>query len=140
MTESKPTSVSAFETVIFCDTDCGGVVSNVTYLRYIEKARCHLMEKLGMPLAEMSSTGRFPTVIRTEIDYLKPAVLGDRLEIKATLADTRKIRATCEFEISRQSADHEGLEILIKARQIVVIVEMPAGKPCKLPPSWLTSS
>ena len=27
------------ETVPFYDTDCGGVVSNIAYLRYVEKAR-----------------------------------------------------------------------------------------------------
>ena len=30
------------EEVVFYDTDSGGVVSNIAYLRYVEKARCQL--------------------------------------------------------------------------------------------------
>ncbi len=35
--------------VMFFDTDCGGVVSNIAYLRFIEIARTHLAEELGLP-------------------------------------------------------------------------------------------
>ena len=34
--------------VMFFDTDCGGVVSNIAYLRFIEIARTHLAEELGL--------------------------------------------------------------------------------------------
>ena len=37
--------------VMFFDTDCGGVVSNIAYLRFIEIARTRLAEKLGLALA-----------------------------------------------------------------------------------------
>ena len=40
--------------VMFFDTDCGGVVSNIAYLRFIEIARTHLAEKLGLELVEMA--------------------------------------------------------------------------------------
>jgi len=42
--------------VMFFDTDCGGVVSNIAYLRFIEIARTLLAEKLGLPLADMAKT------------------------------------------------------------------------------------
>ena len=34
--------------VMFFDTDCGGVVSNIAYLRFIEIARTLLAEELGL--------------------------------------------------------------------------------------------
>ena len=46
--------------VMFFDTDCGGVVHNIAYLRFIEIARTLLAEKLGLPLAEMAETQRIP--------------------------------------------------------------------------------
>jgi len=42
--------------VMFFDTDCGGVVHNIAYLRFIEIARTLLAEKLGLVLAEMANT------------------------------------------------------------------------------------
>jgi len=50
------------ETVLFYDTDCGGVVSNIAYLRYVEKARAALFTSLGMDLLSMTATGLFPVV------------------------------------------------------------------------------
>ena len=71
--------------VMFFDTDSGGVVSNIAYLRFIEIARTALAEKLGMPLSEMDQTKLYPAVVRTEIDYRRPAKIGDRLLIEAWL-------------------------------------------------------
>jgi hypothetical protein len=42
--------------VMFFDTDCGGVVSNIAYLRFVETARTLLAEELGLALAEMAQT------------------------------------------------------------------------------------
>ena len=42
--------------VMFFDTDCGGVVHNIAYLRFIEIARTLLAERLGLALAEMAET------------------------------------------------------------------------------------
>src|SRR2546423_1293565 len=55
--------------IMFFDTDCGGVVSNIAYLRFIEIARTLLAEELGLPLTEMVKTQKYPVVVRTEIDY-----------------------------------------------------------------------
>ena len=62
--------------VMFFDTDCAAVVHNIAYLRFIETARTLLAEQLGMGLVEMARTQIYPVVVRTEIDYKKPAVLG----------------------------------------------------------------
>src|SRR5689334_2634100 len=67
--------------VMFFDTDCGGVVHNIAYLRFIEIARTLLAEQLGLGLSEMVRSQRYPVVVRTEIDYRRAAQLGDRLVI-----------------------------------------------------------
>src|SRR5881227_3687330 len=71
--------------VMFFDTDCGGVVSNIAYLRFVEIARTHLAEELGLGLAEMAEKQTYPVVVRTEIDYRRAAKLGDRLVIEGWL-------------------------------------------------------
>src|SRR5438045_5190973 len=91
--------------VMFFDTDCGGVVSNIGYLRFIEIARTLLAEELGLPLAEMAKTQRYPVVVRTEIDYRRAAKLGDRLVIEGWLADLQRARFWCAFRITRPSVD-----------------------------------
>src|SRR3977135_3843290 len=46
--------------VMFFDTDCAAVVHNIAYLRFIEVARTHLAEELGLGLAAMAETKKHP--------------------------------------------------------------------------------
>ncbi len=117
------------EEVMFYDTDAGGVVHNIAYLRFVEKARTLLGAKLGLSLKEMSESGLYAVVTRTEIDYLKPALLGDKLTVRARLEDVGKARFFCAFEIHR---DADGRR-LVTARQELAMVQMPEGRPARLP-------
>src|SRR5205807_9315454 len=85
--------------VMFFDTDCGGVVHNIAYLRFIEVARTLLAEELGLPLAEMAQTQKYPVVVRTEIDYRRAAKLGDKLMIEGWLDRVDRARFWCAFKI-----------------------------------------
>ena len=130
-TESVPT-IETEEEVMFFDTDLGGVVHNIAYLRFIETARTRLATQLGMPLKEMASTQLFPVVTRTEIDYRKPATLGDRLTIQGQLDQFNRTRFWCTFEVRLAEDD----KLLITCRQCLALVQMPQGKPMRLPESW----
>ena len=68
---------STREEVMFFDTDIGGVVHNLAYLRMIETCRTKLAGLMGMDLKSMAETKLYPVVVRTEIDYKRPATLGD---------------------------------------------------------------
>src|SRR5437879_12037997 len=45
--------------VMFFDTDCGGVVHNIAYLRFIETARTLLDEQLGLRLAQRAEHQKY---------------------------------------------------------------------------------
>lgn len=114
--------------VMFFDTDCAAVVHNIAYLRFIEIARTHLAAQLGLSLTEMARTQQYPVVVRTEIDYKRPAVLGDNLLVEGWLERVERIRFWCAFTITRPS---DGA-LLITCRQMLASVQMPAGKPVRL--------
>jgi YbgC/YbaW family acyl-CoA thioester hydrolase len=118
--------------VMFFDTDSGGVVSNIAYLRFIEIARTALAEKLGLPLSEMDQTKLYPAVVRTEIDYRRPAKTGDRLAVEAWLDELRRARFWCGFRITRPSDE----TLIADCRQMVALVQMPAGRATRLPDDW----
>ena len=124
------------ETVFFYDTDCGGVVSNIAYLRYVEKARTALFAALGMPASGMMETGLFPAVVRTEIDYRAPARLGEEIRVVASLVSVEKVRATCAFRLSATAPGGEARPVAA-ATQIVALVQLPEGRPRRMPPEWL---
>ncbi len=118
--------------VMFFDTDCGGVVSNIAYLRFIEIARTHLAEELGLALVEMAERRTYPVVVRTEIHYRRAAKLGDRLRIEAWLDRLERARFWCAFRITRP----EDNVLIAQCRQMLALIEMPAGKLLRLPEHW----
>ena len=120
---------STREEVMFFDTDIGGVVHNLAYLRMIETCRTKLAGLMGMDLKSMAETKLYPVVVRTEIDYKRPATLGDALLLHGRLDEVQRARFWCVFEIRRESDD----ALLVTARQCLALVQMPEGKPVRLP-------
>ena len=120
--------------VMFFDTDCAAVVHNIAYLRFIEVARTLLAEKLGMGLRAMAEGRQYPVVVRTEIDYRKPAALGDVLVTHGRLESVERSRFWCAFEIRRRGDD----ALIVECRQMCALVQMPAGRPLRLPADWST--
>ena len=117
---------------MFFDTDCGGVVHNIAYLRMIETCRTRLAAQLGMDLRSMAETQVFPVVTRTEIDYKRPAKLGDWLSIRGRLGEVSRARFWCHFDVVREADE----TLLVTARQSLALVKMPEGKPLRLPADW----
>lgn len=120
--------------VMFFDTDCAAVVHNIAYLRFVEIARTLLAEELGMGLSEMSEHHRFPVVVRTEIDYRRPAKLGDKLVIHGKLESFERSRFWCSFQIIRPL---DGT-LIAESRQMLALVQMPGAKVIRLPEEWTT--
>ncbi len=117
---------------MFFDTDCGGVVHNIAYLRYIETARTRLGARIGLDVREMAARQEFAVVLRTEIDYRRPARLGDLLRIDAALETVERVRFWCSFRILRP-ADNT---LLATCRQQLALIRIPEGKPLRLPDDW----
>lgn len=120
--------------VMFFDTDCGGVVSNIAYLRFIEIARTHLAEELGLALIEMAQKQTYPVVVHTEIDYRRAAKLGDQLVIDGWLDRVERARFWCAFKITRPQDN----TLIAECRQMLALIEMPTGKLLRLPEHWKT--
>jgi len=132
MSKEPIPQLTTHEEVMFFDTDCGGVVHNIAYLRMIETCRTRLAAVMGMNLVEMSETQVFPVVTRTEIDYKRPAKLGDKLVIHGELERLERVRFWLSFTMYREGEDTP----LITCRQSLASVKMPEGKPLRLPEHW----
>jgi len=132
VTAAKMPRIRTEVQVMFFDTDCGGVVSNIAYLRFIEVARTLLAEELGLALAEMAETQKYPVVVHTEIDYRRAARLGDRLVVEGWLERLERVRFWCAFRIVRLKDN----VLIADCRQSLALIEMPAGTLLRLPESW----
>jgi YbgC/YbaW family acyl-CoA thioester hydrolase len=118
--------------VMFFDTDCAAVVHNIAYLRFIEVARTHLAEELGLGLAAMAETQKYPVVVRTEIDYRRAAKLGDKLVVEGWLDRLERARFWCAFKIIRPADE----TVIAECRQMLAIIQMPEAKLLRVPDDW----
>ena len=118
--------------VMFFDTDCAAVVHNIAYLRFIEVARTLLAEELGLALAAMAETQKYPVVVRTEIDYRRAARLGDKLVIEGWLDRLERVRFWCAFKIIRPADE----TLIAECRQVLALIQMPEAKLLRVPDDW----
>ncbi len=118
--------------IYYYDTDAGGVVHNIAYLRHIEEARTRLAEHLGWSLLEMARNVVAPVVARTEIDYVKPARLGDLLVIHSKLDRLGKASFSISFVVERPA---DG-SIIVRCHQTLACLQMDKGRPIRTPIEW----
>jgi acyl-CoA thioester hydrolase len=135
MESSDRLTISTEVQVMYFDTDAAGVVNNIAYLRFIETARTLLALKMGMSFQEIARTGIHPVVVRTEIDYKKAALLGDILRINGGIAESTGVRFWVNFEITRRSDGQR----LVTCRQSLALLQMPGGRPVRLPAGFPNS-
>ena len=131
MTKPRPQAEREF-IVYFFDTDAGGVVHNLAYLRWIEAVRTDLAEKLGWGIGEMIA-GEYgcPVLTKTEAEYLRPAKLGDRVKVVSRLGEVGKVRFVVESEVLGK-----GGEVFCRTRQELASVVLATGKPRPLREDW----
>ncbi len=84
--------------VYYEDTDVGGVVYHSNYIKYCERARSEMFFEEGIELGENNA---HYVVKRIEADFLKPAKLGDILDVKTTVLELKNASLCAKQEIFR---------------------------------------
>ncbi|WGL18065.1 tol-pal system-associated acyl-CoA thioesterase [Microbulbifer bruguierae] len=109
------------------DTDAGGIVYYVNYLKYMERARTELVRSLGYDKPAMPQRGLLLVVHSAQVQYRKSAILDDELRASATVGKLGRAAVTFEQKIWR------GTEIICEAVVKVACVDDASRKPCALP-------
>lgn len=117
--------------VYYEDTDAAGIVYYANYLRFAERARTEMLRDLGFENSTLMGRDGLAFAVRAcGIEYLKPALLDDRLEVH-----TRTLRiggASLEMEqIVRRNGD---AITELNVKMVCMHVAGPAaGKPSRIP-------
>lgn len=99
--------------VYFQDTDAGGVVYHASYLNFMERARTEWLRAHGYSNAGLMKEFGMVFVVRSmKLDYLKPALLDDALEVTAQIKDIGRSRLTLLQTVRRRHgvAEQSGRE------------------------------
>jgi len=110
--------------VYYEDTDAAGIVYYANYLKFCERARSEAFFKRG--LTPQSTEGYF-VVKRLEAEYVKPAKLGDLLEVKTELLERRGASITLLQTVLKE--DEKFFEMKVK------LAFLKEGRAAKIPES-----
>ena len=114
--------------VYFQDTDAGGVVYHASYVNFMERARTEWLRTHGYSNAGLMKEFGVVFVGRSlKLDYLKPALLDDLLEVTAQIKDIGRSRLNLLQTVRRDG------EILTEGEIHLVCVSMEGFKPVSVP-------
>lgn len=111
------------------DTDYGGVVYHSNYLKYFERARTEWAEQLGLGIAWQNDQKIYFPVRSANLDYLRPARLGDVLEVVSSIA---QLKPASLLYSQYLRLVHTPDTILCKAEIKIACVDH-TFKPCVIP-------
>lgn len=80
-------AVETAVTVPFFDVDSMNVVWHGHYVKYLELARCELLDAIGYGYEAMFASGYAWPVIDLQLRYMNPAVFGQRVTVRAELVE-----------------------------------------------------
>jgi len=116
--------------IYYQDTDAGGVVYHASYLNFLERARYEWLRGLGFTVDTMIRSHKMIFLIRSlGIEYFKPALLDDLLDITVQVVDIGRSRITLQQQILREQGT------LASATVHAVCVGAETLKPVSIPAS-----
>ena len=108
------------------DTDPGGIVYYVNYLKFLERARTEFMRSLGFDRSDTFNTASMFVVRDLAMRYLSPAFLDDEITVTASVANVKGASIGMRQNIFR--AENK----LVDASLSLVWVDRENLMPCRL--------
>ena len=105
--------------VPFFDVDSMNIVWHGHYIKYLEVARCALLDHIGHNYTRMLESGYGWPVIDIQLRYVRGAVFGQRLVVRASLVEWES-----RLKINYLISDAETGERMTRASSIQVAVDI----------------
>jgi len=118
----------------FHDLDPMDVVWHGHYLKYLELARCALLQTFDYDYPQMRDSGYLWPIVDLRTKYLRSARFGQRLRVRAELTEW-EVRMRIDYLIS----DADSGEAITRAHTIQVAVDMASGEMCFATPEVFRS-
>ncbi len=145
--------------VYFQDTDAGGVVYHSSYVNFMERSRTEWLRTFGYSNASLMKELGVVFVVRSlKLDYLRPALLDDLVQVTSAIKEIGRSRLNIHQTvrrhsvarqsgrepalshetmsgrfISEESAELRGEEVLVEGEVHLVCVDVETFKPVSVP-------
>jgi acyl-CoA thioester hydrolase len=126
----EPESFELEQVVEAQDIDMLGHASNLVFVRWIQDVALAHSAAVGLDLSAYRRIGAVFVVVRHEIDYRRPAQLGDPVFARTWVSDVTAATCIRHTELTRG----RGGELLAKAQTTWGFVAMDTGRPKRITP------
>jgi acyl-CoA thioester hydrolase len=110
-------------TVPFHDVDMLGITWHGHYCKYLEIARCAMLDKIGYDYMVMKATGYVWPIVDLQLRFVRPARFGQRIRVAAELVEW-EYRMKIKYRITDVETD----EALAKGHTIQAAVDAATGE------------
>lgn len=118
--------------VQFFDLDPMQIVWHGNYVKYLEVARCALLDKVGYNYEQMRDSGYMWPIIEMNLRYAGPAAFGQRLLLRAEIVEWEN-RLRIDYVVKDAASGKR----LNKASTTQVAVDLKSGEMCFVSPAIL---
>ena len=115
------------------DTDAGGIVYYVNYLKFMERARTEYMRSLGFGKNYIFNHDLMFVVRDVVVQYLRPATLDDELVATAAIRQLKGASMVMCQRVER------GGEVLAQGEVTIACVDRAGVKPRRMPADMVTT-
>jgi acyl-CoA thioester hydrolase len=114
--------------VYYQDTDAGGVVFHATYFDFMERARMDWLRAIGFEIPRMVGEHGAMFVVRSaSIEYLRPALLDDALDVSLALVRMGGAQLVLDQRVARAQ------DTLVTATIQLACIGVSGLRPARLP-------
>lgn len=118
----------------YYETDKMGIVHHSNYIRYLEEARCYMLEKIGMPYKQIEAEGILIPVLGVSCEYKFPAKFEDIIVIDVKFKKYNGIRMEMQYTIKNKET--EQLIMNAETRHCFTDINMKPIQLKKVKPEW----
>ncbi len=123
-------NVSTQLRVRFAETDAQGIVSNVSYMTYLEVARIEFLRTAGISVKDRLKYGIDFVLVEACIHYKSAAVADDLLTIHVKLREMKDRAFTLDYVITN---DGDNNRVVATAHTVTVAINPATMKACVIP-------
>ena len=107
-------------------------LNNAAYLSYVEDCAVQLAEHFGWSFEQWTGLGQAFVARKHHIQYLRPVLLKDLLDIRTWLFNVRRTSATRYYALQR-TVDGE---LLAQVATLWALIDLQSGRPTRFPPDF----
>lgn len=115
------------------DTDAGGIVYYVNYLKFMERARTDMFRALGIDRPAVFSKELMFVVHDVQAKYHRAAELGDQIQVSATIEKLGRASVYFIQQVHKIAPSGQVDELLCESRIKIACVTRDARKPVPIP-------